>query len=85
MLDKDLQKHRKMLKAAINRVLAESPEINEAIQRIREGGYDAFLIIEATVGFNKRSESGTLPGDKSDLQLTRQDERFLRSLKISPR
>ena len=85
MLDEELKRHRKHLELTINAVLSESPEINAAIQRIREEGYDAFLIVEATVGFNKRDASEMEESPLEKLDLTVEDKDFLRSLKISPR
>lgn len=87
MLDEELRKHRKRLEIAINDALTESPEITRAIQKIRESGFDVFLIIEATIGFNRRDGAdavgaGTLPSVR--LELTSQDEKFLRSLRINP-
>ena len=86
MLDEELKVYRKKLEVAINKVLTESPHINETIQDIREVGYDVFLIIEATVGFNPREESA-LSSEKPahvHLELTTQDEKFLKSLRIKP-
>ncbi len=86
MEGQELKAHRKKLEAAINESLAESPQINAAIQAIREVGYDVFLIIEATIGFNRREESSStqnrLPAIR--LELTTHDEKFLKSLKIIP-
>ncbi len=86
MRDEQLKKYKKKLEAAINEALLESPQINAAIQGIRQTGYEVFLIIEATIGFNQReggeSVSKKLPIVR--LELTTQDEKFLRSLKISP-
>lgn len=86
MLDDELKAQRKKLEAAINEALTESPQIHSAIQGIREAGYDVFLIIEATIGFNKREEKSSAPsqGPTVRLELTTQDEKFLKSLKISP-
>ena len=86
MQDWQLKDYKKKLESAINDALVSSPQINAAIQGIREHGYDVFLIIEATIGFNSRG-SGSAPAKKLSavrLQLTGQDEKFLRSLKISP-
>ena len=85
MLDKELKRHRKRLELAISRVLSEAPEINAAIQQIREEGYDAFLIVEATVGFNKKNASDMEETPLYALELSVEDRDFLRSLKISPR
>lgn len=87
MLDEELKEYKKKLETAINEALTESPKMNTVIQNIRESGYDVFLIIEATIGFNKREES-TANSKKGPnvarLELTTQDEKFLKSLKISP-
>lgn len=86
MLDDELKDHRKRLEAAINEALTDSVRVSKIIQEIREEGFDVFLIIEATVGFSRRSDetapSRQLPA--AQLELTTQDERFLRSLKIDP-
>lgn len=39
---------------AINESLSESDRIAAAIGGIKEAGYDVFLVLEATIGFNKR-------------------------------
>ena len=90
-LDDNLKQLMKELGAAINDALSESEEISEAIQNVRNAGYDVFLVLEATIGFNKRSKSDgseetTTNGLKSGemrLKVTAQDLKFLRSLKIS--
>jgi len=42
---------------AINDSLSESDRIAEAIGGIKKAGYDVFLVLEATIGFNKRDEN----------------------------
>ncbi|MBI4889025.1 MAG: hypothetical protein HY821_00280 [Acidobacteria bacterium] len=42
---------------AINESLSDSDRIAEAIGEIKSAGYDVFLVLEATIGFNKRDES----------------------------
>jgi hypothetical protein len=91
-LDDNLKQLMKELGAAINDALSDSEEISEAIQNVRNAGYDVFLVLEATIGFNKRSkgESGEevtsangLKSGEMKLKVTAQDLKFLRSLKIS--
>src|SRR5713226_8295632 len=41
---------------AINETLSDSDRIAEAIGEIKRAGYDVFLVLEATIGFNKRDE-----------------------------
>lgn len=42
---------------AINESLSDSDRIAAAIGEIKHAGYDVFLVLEATIGFNKRDES----------------------------
>src|ERR1700726_4217454 len=42
---------------AINDSLSESDRIAEAIGEIKRAGYDVFLGLEATIGFNRRDEN----------------------------
>jgi hypothetical protein len=87
MLEDELKRRRKKLEAAINEALTDSPRVSEIIQDLREGGYDVFLIIEATVGLSKRKDpenSTRQEVTSTRLHLTSQDEKFLKSLKIKP-
>ena len=76
---------------AINESLSDSDRIAAAIGEIKRAGYDVFLVLEATIGFNKRAKGeasddanaqGLQSGDMK-LKVTAQDLKFLRSLKIS--
>ncbi len=42
---------------AINESLSESDRIAAAIGEIKRAGYDVFLVLEATIGFNKREDA----------------------------
>lgn len=82
----------KELGDAINETLSNSEQIAEVIGRIKEEGYDVFLVLEATVGFN-RQDNTEEPLEKPEaveestpepeLKVNAQDMRFLRSLRIS--
>jgi hypothetical protein len=83
---------------AINESLSDSDRIAAAIGEIKRAGYDVFLVLEATIGFNKRSEE---QGEDSEetvefepqpeqsrrrvgkIKLTSQDQKFLKALKIA--
>jgi hypothetical protein len=87
MKDDRLKQHRRALEVAINQALTDSPEIDAAIENIRTAGFDAFLLIEATIGLNQQ-EAGESSLEKEttvSFKLTAQDERLLKSLKISPK
>jgi len=49
---------------AINDSLSESDRIAEAIGEIKRAGYDVFLVLEATIGFNRRDEDGEEEDDE---------------------
>ena len=79
---------------AINDSLSDSDRIAEAIGEIKRAGYDVFLVLEATIGFNKRDESEEEEGVESEperrtfesagkVKFTTQDHRFLKALKIA--
>lgn len=84
---------------AINESLSDSDRIAAAIGEIKRAGYDVFLVLEATIGFNKREDAEEAEeGETIDLgnsqpepprrkvgkiKLTSQDQKFLRALKIA--
>ncbi|MFQ5737545.1 MAG: hypothetical protein ACE5JX_00895 [Acidobacteriota bacterium] len=91
MLDEELNERRKQLEAAINQTLSSSPQIAAAVGRIREKGYDVFLLIEAMIGLTQSDASNPQSRHSSKritptvrLQLTSHDKVFLKSLKIKP-
>ena len=51
---------------AINESLSDSDRIAGAIGEIKRSGYDVFLVLEATIGFNKREESGDEEAEESE-------------------
>ncbi len=55
-MDEKLKVLMQELGNAINESLSDSDRIAEAIGEIRRAGYDVFLVLEATIGFNKRDE-----------------------------
>ena len=73
---------------AINESLSDSEQIADVIAKIKTGGYDVFLVLEATIGFNRREDeaepvdSGTDNGHDPDLKVSPQDVKFLKSLRI---
>jgi len=56
-LDDRLKELMQELGQAINESLSDSDRIAAAIGEIRRAGYDVFLVLEATIGFNKRDEN----------------------------
>ena len=88
-MDQQLKQLMKELGEAINESLADSDQIAEVVSRIKDGGYDIFLVLEATIGVSK-------PGEKSNektslvstlssnpqFKISDQDLKFLKSLRI---
>lgn len=90
MPDAEIKRLMKGLEEAINDTLSASSRINKSIQDIHEAGYEAFLIIDATIGFKHKgkgeSESiSEIPRaeDPVRLRITSDDAKFLKSLKIA--
>jgi hypothetical protein len=96
-VDEPLKNLMQELGNAINDSLSESDRIAEAIGEIKRAGYDVFLVLEATIGFNKRDEndesSDEEPAAETErkrgfetagkIKFTTQDHRFLKALKIA--
>ena len=55
-VDQQLKDLMKELGEAINESLSDSEQIAEVVSRIKEGGYDIFLVLEATIGVSKQGE-----------------------------
>ena len=76
---------------AINVSLSESEQIAQVITRIKDEGFDVFLVLEATVGFNKHDEEAAAPqlvssrkkNAEPEFSINAHDVRFLKSLRIS--
>ncbi|HWF03939.1 MAG TPA: hypothetical protein VHA06_09645 [Candidatus Angelobacter sp.] len=83
----------KELGEAINGSLAESEQIAQVISRIKEEGFDVFLVLEATVGFNRQDDdAANVPSElvgarakngEPEFSVNAHDVRFLKSLRIS--
>ncbi|MGD0438734.1 MAG: hypothetical protein ABSB86_19910 [Bryobacteraceae bacterium] len=52
---------------AINESLSDSDRIAAAIGEIKRAGYDVFLVLEATIGFNKRDESAEYESEDAEV------------------
>ena len=75
---------------AIATAVAQSPEVEACRERARGAGYDLKVTLEATVGFASRgtAEGGEAPEavepqPPKNLEITANDRRFLRSLRIA--
>ena len=93
-MDDRLKELMQELGNAINESLSESDRIAGAIGDIKRSGYDVFLVLEATIGFNKRDgdsdsdddapvEERTTFESAGVVKWTSQDAKFLKALRIS--
>jgi hypothetical protein len=71
---------------AINESLSESERISEVLGRIKAAGYNLFLVLEVTIGFDKHAEGNAVHrhkiGKRTRVQITNEDVEFLKALQI---
>jgi uncharacterized protein (UPF0335 family) len=70
---------------AINAAVERSVEVSDAIQELRGAGYDVELVLKLEIGLREREEGEeveTADEDAAPLELTDEDRRTLRSMKI---
>src|ERR1039457_4544212 len=79
----------KELGDAINESLSDSEQISEVVSRIKEGGYDIFLVLEATIGVSKQGEKSpdktslvTTLSTNPEFKINDQDLKFLNWLRL---
>jgi hypothetical protein len=84
IVDKRLKSMMKELGDAINNSLSDSEQIADVISRIKAGGYDVFVVLEATIGFNQHDDDAEAEASQhsAELAMTAQDLKFLKSLRI---
>src|SRR5215204_7562176 len=90
-MDDVVNRFAKELADAIAAAVAENPQVEACRGRAREAGYDMRVTLEAVVGFVNRNNGAAvtkittparlLPARKT-FELTTNDRRFLRSLRI---
>ncbi len=88
----DVNQYAKELADAIAAAVAENPQVEACRERARQAGFEMRVTLEAVVGFVNRTNGGSvtkvsaparvLPSRKS-LEITANDRRFLRSLRIA--
>ena len=90
-MDDVVNRFAKELADAIAVAVAESPQVESCRAKAREAGFDMRVTLEAVVGFVNRSSEGSvrkvttsarLLAARRTFDLTGNDRRFLRSLRI---
>ncbi|HEV2722328.1 MAG TPA: hypothetical protein VG323_20075 [Thermoanaerobaculia bacterium] len=81
------------LGSAINESISSSDDVNRQIQRIRDEGYDLYVVLDATIGLNKQDDDEPAPAAAAALVVSDKDVQFrinvndlslLRALGIDP-
>ena len=99
-INDDLREMLKELGQAINESISGSGRVHESIQRIRDEGYNLYMVLDAKVGVNRRSprsgnrrrsagasETGKAVaslGEQAAFRINIKDLRFLKSMGIDP-
>ena len=84
-INDDAKDHVQRLGDAINLAVERSSEVADAIQELREAGYDVELVLKLEIGLRERGEDEEEEAPEEDaatLELTDEDRRTLRSMKI---
>ena len=87
-MDEKLKRLIEEFGTAINDSVTESEQIAEVIAKIKAGGYDVFLVLNATIVIKNRKEepvslAAQTNGRTEESGFNRQDMKFLKSLHIS--
>lgn len=67
---------------AINMAVERSAEVAEAIERLRDAGYEMELTLRLEIGLRPNDEDADDEAGDGDLELTDEDLRTLRRMKI---
>ena len=67
---------------AINESVQDSPSVAAAIERLREAGFDMELTLKLEIGLRPQTDDERDAQSDGSLELTEEDVRILRSMKI---
>ncbi|HSB35835.1 MAG TPA: hypothetical protein VLH41_03110, partial [Thermoanaerobaculia bacterium] len=98
-LDDRLRAHLRDLGTALNAAVSSSEKVHEILAKVKAEGYDAYLVLDATVALDRRGRrsaaslpsirrgapgSGRAEGESASFQINVKDLGFLRSVGIDP-
>jgi hypothetical protein len=95
-LDDHLRQMLKELGQAINESISGSGRVHESIRRIRDEGYNLYMVLDAKVGVNRKASprrrssnvseipERSLSEERAAFRIDVSDLRFLKSLGIDP-
>ena len=91
-MDDVVNRFARELADAIAAAVADNPQVEACREKARAAGFEMKVTLEAVVGFVNRSQSHTIPKvpaparvvqPRRTLEVTANDRRFLRSLRIA--
>ena len=89
-MDERIKQMLQDLGTAINESISGSEDVNRHIQKIRDEGYDLYVVLDATIGLNKQEEDSEpvaepkAPPKEVQFRININDLALLRSLGIDP-
>jgi hypothetical protein len=95
-MDERIRQLLEELGTAINESISSSEDVNDRIQKIRDEGYDLYVMLDATIGLGRADEDDedgprdemrkqlALPAPDAQFRIDVKDLAFLRSVGIDP-
>lgn len=90
-MDEKIKQLLQELGTAINESISGSEDVNRHIQKIRDEGYDLYVVLDATIGLNKQEADGedevvvpSEPPKEVQFRINVNDLAMLRALGIDP-
>jgi len=81
-IDDDAKEIVREIGTAINESVENSTKVAEAIERLREAGYEMELTLRLEIGLRPHAEDDELEGADTKLDLTDEDVQILQRMKI---
>ena len=81
-IDDDAKEIVREIGTAINESVENSTKVAEAIERLRQAGYEMELTLRMEIGLRPHSGDDETDGDNATLELTEEDLQVLQRMKI---
>ena len=81
-IDDDAKEIVREIGTAINESVENSPQVAEAIERLRDAGYEMELTLRLEIGLRPHSSEEDGEGGEANLELTDEDVQVLQRMKI---
>ena len=82
-MDEETKRLAEEVGTAINESVQQSAVVAAAIERLREAGFEMELTLKLEIGLRPQTEEQEAESSDQSLELTEDDLRILRSMKIS--